>query len=80
MLTAWVTANHAVVGVIGPHDQSENDVYALLLDALELDVPVAERDKPPCCDEEGAPPADESVSMNIGDAIDRFARARRRRR
>jgi len=79
MLTVWVTATHAAVVVIGPHDQSDDDVYALLLEALELDVPDTERDKPPCCDEEGTAPADEGVSMDIVDAIDRFARARLRR-
>ncbi|HXH56171.1 hypothetical protein [Iamia sp.] len=67
MLTAWITANHAVVIVIGPHDQSEDDVYALLLEALELDAPDTERDKPPCCDEAGAPPADEDASRDIVD-------------
>ncbi len=51
-------ADHVVVIAVGPHDTSSNDVYALLLAALDLEVPADERDKPSCCDTEGLPPAD----------------------
>lgn len=37
---------------IGPHDETTDDVYATLLDALELEVSAEERQKPPCCDDE----------------------------
>jgi hypothetical protein len=77
MLTAWPAAEHAVVIAVGPHSRSSNDVYALLLEALDLDVPMEERDKPPCCDEEGLPPADPDVAEEVADTIERLRRARR---
>ena len=36
--------------------RSAADVYALLLDALAVEVPAEEGSKPPCCDELGKPP------------------------
>jgi hypothetical protein len=80
MLIAWSAADHAVVIAVGPHNRSSNDVYALLLEALDLEVPTDERDKPPCCDEEGLPPADAEVAEEIAGAIKRLRRARRRLR
>jgi len=66
---------------VGPHDQTAHDVYAVLLEALELEVPDEERQKPPCCDEERQPPTDEVVAELISEAIDRLAgRALRGRR
>lgn len=80
MLTVWPAEDHAIVIAIGPHDASTDDVYADLLDALELDIPDAERTKPPCCDDaEGPPPADEAIATRIADAIDHRARRSRRR-
>lgn len=78
MLTVWPAEDHAIVIAIGRHDQSPEDVYDALLDALEFDVPEEERMKPPCCDEEGRPSADETSAANVSEAIDRRARARRR--
>lgn len=80
MLTAWPADNHAIVIAIGRHDESVDDVYAALLDALELEVPDDERAKPPCCDDGDRPPADEEIAANISEAIDRQARLRRRTR
>ncbi len=65
---------------IGPHDETVDDVYAALLEALELEIPGDERQKLPCCDEEGQPPSDEQVAVLISEAIDRLARRTRRRR
>jgi Flp pilus assembly protein CpaB len=39
MLTVWPATDHAVVIAVGRHDELAQDVYAALLDALELDVP-----------------------------------------
>lgn len=78
MITAWLASDHAVVVAIGPHDQSALDIYELLLDALGIDLPDAERSKPPCCDDEGNPPTDHDTAESIGDAIDNLARRRRR--
>lgn len=80
MLTVWPAEDHAVVIAVGSHDQSTEDVYAALLDALELTVSADEREKPPCCDNAGQPPADEEVAATIAEAIDARARSRRRRR
>jgi hypothetical protein len=80
MLTAWLAEDHAVVVAVGRHDQSSGDVYTLLLGALGLEVPDDEREKPPCCDEAGQPPADLVVAADITDALERLARSRRRAR
>jgi hypothetical protein len=80
LLTVWHGEDHATVISIGPHDETADDVYAALLDALELEIPDDERQKPPCCDEEGQPPPDEEVAALISEAIDRLARRTRRRR
>jgi hypothetical protein len=80
MIIAWPAADHAVVIAMSPHDRSDNDVYATLLVALDRDVPAAEREKPPCCDEEGLPPVDPESASEIGDALQRLARVRRRTR
>jgi hypothetical protein len=78
-LTVWHAEDHATVIAVGPHGQTAGDVYVALLGALELDVPDAERQKPPCCDDEGQPPSDEEVAALISDAIDRLVRRSRRR-
>ena len=80
MLTVWPADDHAVVIAVGSHDGSADDVYAALLDALELVVPADEREKPPSCDNAGAPPAEEEIATTIADAIDQRSPSRRRRR
>ncbi len=80
LLTVWHGEDHATVISIGPHDETVDDVYAALLEALELEIPGDERQKLPCCDEEGQPPSDEQVAVLISEAIDRLARRTRRRR
>ena len=80
MLVAWTADDHAVVVAVGRHDESSEDVYAVLLGALGLEVSEDERDKPPCCDEESRPPADPDVATDIADALERRGRARRRAR
>ena len=79
MITAWLADDHVVVVAIGPHNRSALDVYQLILDALEAEVPEDERDKPPCCDDEGQPPADADTASLIADAVDNLARRSRRR-
>ena len=79
LITAWLTEDHAVVVTIGPHDRSAGDVYELLLLALDAELPTEERSKPPCCDDDGKPPADPQAAESIADAVDTIARARRRR-
>lgn len=80
MLTVWPATDHVVVIAVGSHDESAHDVYAALLEALERDVPADEREKPPCCDDEGLPPADEELATTISDAIEQRTRSRRRAR
>lgn len=75
MLTAWPADDEVIVLAIARHDTSAEDVYATLLAALELNVPDEERQKPPCCDDEGHPPTDEAIALDIADAV-----TRRRRR
>lgn len=80
MIVAWPAADHAVVLAIGPHDGSYNDVYGMLLVALDRDIPGEERAKPPCCDDEGLPPVDPDSASEIADALKQVERARRRAR
>lgn len=79
MLTAWPTHDEVVVLAFARHDSSAEDVYAVPLAALDLEVPKAERKKPRCCDDDGHPAADESLAREIADAITRHTRSRRRR-
>ncbi|MBI1843674.1 MAG: hypothetical protein HYR89_03550 [Actinobacteria bacterium] len=76
----WPATDHAVVIAVGRHDESAEDVYTALLDALDRDVPTDEREKPPCCDDEGLPPADEEIATSISEAIEHRTRERRRAR
>lgn len=69
MLTAWPTPDRVVILAVGPHDRSTADVYALLLDALAVQVPAEERTKPPCCDELGEPPADGDLAEALAAAV-----------
>lgn len=78
MLTAWPADDEVIVLAIARHDTTAENVYATLLAALDLDVPEEERQKPPCCDDKGNPPADEAVALEIVDALTRHARSRRR--
>lgn len=80
MLVAWPGEDHAIMIAIGRHDRSSDDVYDVLLDHLGLEAVEAEREKPPCCDDEGRPPADPNVATDIVDAVECHRRARRRRR
>lgn len=80
MLTVWRAEDHAVVIAVGSHDESTQDVYGAVLDALELAVAADEREKPPCCDDAGQPPTDDELAAAIAEAIDTRARSRRRRR
>ncbi len=78
MLTAWPSDDQVIVLSIARHDTTVEDVYAALLAALDLEVPEEERQKPPCCDAEGNPPADEAIALEIADALTRHTRSRRR--
>lgn len=79
MLVTWPTANRAVVLAVGPHDRSASDIYELLLVALGLEVPTAERTKPPCCDELGEPPVDAGIAETLAEAVAALVPRGRRR-
>jgi hypothetical protein len=74
LLTAWPSLDHAVILVVGPHERTAKDVYGLLLTALGIETPEAEREKPSCCDEMGNPPADSQTAESLADAIEALAR------
>lgn len=80
MLTAWPAPDRVVILAVGPHDRSAADVYALLLNALAVEVPAEERTKPPCCDELGEPPADAGLAEALAAAVSALTPRRRRRR
>ena len=43
MLITWKAPTHATVLTVEPHDRTASDIYDLLLAALALEVPSAER-------------------------------------
>lgn len=78
-IVAWPSPDEAVVIAIGAHDQGANDVYQLILAALEIDTPEDERQKPPCCDDLDQPPVDPEATERIATVIDALKRRPRRR-
>lgn len=80
LLTVWPGDEHAVVILVARHSPEPGGVYDQLLESLDIDMPPDERDKPPCCDEEGEPPADSDVANAVADAVEQSARRRRRGR
>ena len=78
-IIAWPAPDEAVVIAVGPHDQSADDIYELILAALQIDMPEGERSKPPCCDDLDEPPVDPEATEKIASAIDALARRARRR-
>lgn len=80
MLTVWPADDRAIVALVGPHSRKPGDVYDQLLGALGGDVPADGREKPSCCDDEGAPPVDTVAAAAIADAVERSVRRSRRRR
>ena len=79
-LTVWPEPERVVVILVAPHSNSAGDVYGQLLDALGIDTPEDEREKPACCDEEGTPPVDVEAAEAIANAVETRARRARRRR
>ncbi len=80
MPTAWPAPKRVVILAVGPHDRSAADVYALLLDALAVEVPAEERTKPACCDELAEPPADAGLAEALSVAVSALRPRSRRRR
>lgn len=80
MLIAWPAKDQAIVVLVARHDGSRADVYRQLLAALAITALGEEREKPPCCDDEGVPPADAGIASDIAEAIERWARTHRRAR
>ncbi|MCA1695913.1 MAG: hypothetical protein LC749_14955 [Actinobacteria bacterium] len=78
MLVTWPANDHAIVVLVAQHGGSGADVYEQLLAALAITALAEDREKPPCCDDEGDPPADTGVASDIADAVERWARTRRR--
>ena len=66
--------------LVASHTRTPGGVYDQLLDALRIEMPAEDREKPACCDEEGEPPVNAAVATSIAEAVDRRAgRARRDR-
>ncbi|MGQ0743467.1 MAG: hypothetical protein ACT4OS_03850 [Acidimicrobiales bacterium] len=80
LLTVWPSDESALVILVAPHHDTAGGVYDQLVEALDIDIPADEREKPPCCDEEGEPPTDADAASAIADAVERRARQQRRRR
>lgn len=76
LLTVWPEPERVVVILVAPHSNAAGDVYDQLLNALGIETPADEREKPACCDEEATPPVDVEAAEAIADAVE--SRARRR--
>jgi hypothetical protein len=79
LLTVWPDEGHVTVVALGRHDGSALDVYDALLNALGLDIPDAERDKPPCCGKDDLPPVEPQLASEIADAVERHVGRQRGR-
>jgi hypothetical protein len=75
LLTVWPGQEQAIVVLVAPHTRSRGGVYDQLLDALDIEMPADEREKPPCCDEVGEPPVDAAAA--IAEAVDNRTRGAR---
>lgn len=75
MLTAFPSVREVAILLIGRHTRSPSlDIYARLYRALEIGVPAGERTKPPCCDEDEAPPVDEQLVERFREGVKRLRR------
>lgn len=80
LLTVWPDDGTAIVILVAPHNSSLSGVYDQLVEALGIEMPADEREKPPCCDQKGEPPANADRASAIADAVEQNARRHRRRR
>jgi len=78
VLAGFPSAREVAVLMVGQHDErSALNVYRRLYGSLRIaDPPAGERDKPRCCDADGAAPEYEPIA----EGIEAAARAFRRRR
>src|SRR5262249_35084445 len=65
VLVGFPSALEVAVLMVGQHEErSARNVYRRLYASLGIaDPPAGERDKPPCCDEDGAAPEDEEIAQ-----------------
>ena len=75
VIVAFATPDHAVVLLVGPHDDSDPgiDVYTQLYDLMGIPIPQGPRDKPPCCGTDGPPLWGEETEL-LADLFRRVAR------
>jgi hypothetical protein len=67
--------------MVGQHDErSALNVYRRLYESLGIaEPPAGKRDKPPCCEEDGAAPEHELIAEGIEAAARAFRRHRQER-
>lgn len=79
LLACFPNANEIIVLIVGKHDDSDRDVYRILLRLLELPDLEEIRTKPPCCDAEGKPPVADELVDRLESASRKVVRDLRRR-
>jgi hypothetical protein len=77
VIVAFATPDHAVVLLVGPHDDADPDVdvYTQLYDLMAIPIPDGPRDKPSCCGTDGPPLWGEEAEL-LADLFRRVARRR----
>jgi hypothetical protein len=81
VLVGFPSPREVAVLMVGRHNErSTLNVYRRLYRDLGIaDPPGGNRDKPPCCDEDGAAPQHELIAEDIEAAAQAFRRRRRQR-
>jgi len=75
---AWLlVGTEAAASIVVVAPLSVLDGLGARLEVLDVAMPATEREKPPCCDEEGQPPVDSDGATALVAAVDQRRRRRR---
>ena len=79
-LIAFPAADEVAVLIVARHDRrsAEADAYRRLYRQLAIGAAAAARSRPPCCDEDGAPPLDAHMLERLAEGAKRLRREHRR--
>jgi hypothetical protein len=81
VIVVFDSQDEATIIALGPHDEADRrvNVYSQVYAAAEINPPTGERTKPPCCDDDGFPPADAELADRLAENIRALEKTMRRR-